>query len=172
MADNLKATFIEALKQHYGELISDARGAETASAEAAEGVQSEVRRKEDAQSAAAFGRMTAGHRRRRERAVAELERLIACAAGGVPAFSGQSKVGLGALVDVSIEDEAGSEERTLFVLPVGAGVELAGPGGDGFLSVVTPTSPVGRALMGAGRGDSFEIRIAGRDREWCVVDVG
>ena len=172
MASDLKATFVDALKQHYSELISDARVAETASAEAAEGVQTEVRRKEDAQSAAAFGRMTAGHRQRRERAVSELEQLIAFAGRGIPAFSSQSKVGLGALIDVSIEDEEGTEERTLFMLPVGAGVELAGPGGDGFLSVVTPTSPVGRALMGSARGDSFEIRIADRDREWYVVDVG
>ena len=78
---------------------------------------------------------------------------------------------VGALVDVHIESEDGEEERTLFLLPVGAGNELTGPGGDGFISVVTPNSPVGRALMGSRVADSFEIVIDGKDREWTVVDV-
>ncbi|MGY8738844.1 MAG: GreA/GreB family elongation factor [bacterium] len=79
---------------------------------------------------------------------------------------------IGAIVDVRIEDEVGEEERTLFFLPVGAGEELSGPGGDGFVVVVTPKSPVGSALMGARAEDSFEIVIDGRDREWTVVDLG
>ena len=171
MTNDRKTYFIDELKRHYQGLIADARTAETASAEAAEGVQTEVRRKEDARSAAAFSRMTAGHRDRRQRVVSELETLIAFASRGLPRLGRDSKVALGAFVDVSIEDESGTEERTLFVLPVGAGVELHGPGGDGFISVVTPGSPVGKALLGASRDDAFEIRIAGRDREWLVVDV-
>ena len=52
------------------------------------------------------------------------------------------------------------------------GEELSGPGGDGWVQVVTPRSPVGKALVGAGEGDSFEIVVDGRDREWTVVDLG
>jgi len=90
---------------------------------------------------------------------------------GLPRFAPTSKVGLGALVDVRVEDDDGSEERTVFVLPVGAGTELAGPGGDGFIQVVTPESPVGRGLMGAARGDSFDISTGDVDREWTIVDL-
>jgi transcription elongation GreA/GreB family factor len=97
--------------------------------------------------------------------------LIRFAQGGLRSLAPDAKVGLGALVDVSIEDEHGSEERTFFLLPVGAGIELLGPGGDGFISVVTPDSPVGRGLMGAVAGDSFEISTRDHDREWLVVDV-
>ena len=40
--------------------------------------------------------------------------------------------------------------RTFFLAPAGAGEELSGPDGDGFLSVVTPASPVaGRCSAGA-----------------------
>ncbi len=111
------------------------------------------------------------HQGRRERAKQELESLIAFAAQGIRAFRGDERVALGALVDVSVEGDDGDEERTLFLLPVGAGTELSGPGGDGFVSVVTPASPVGRALHGARAGDSFEVVIRGRDREWIVVDL-
>ena len=54
---------------------------------------------------------------------------------------------------------------------MGAGTELTGPGGDGFIQVIGPDSPVGRALMGACVGDDVEVVVAGRDREWSVVDI-
>jgi transcription elongation GreA/GreB family factor len=57
------------------------------------------------------------------------------------------------------------------MLPVGAGTELEGPGGDGFISVITPASPVGKAIEGARAGDIAEVVVAGSDREWTVVDV-
>jgi len=166
-----KAHFIDGLKQHYRDLIASAHRAEGEAGEAAGEVQREARRKEDAKGAVELGRMAAGHKKRRERARRELEKLIAFASKGLRHFGSSDAVGLGALVDVSVEDEAGSEERTLFFLPVGAGTELTGPGGDGFVSVVGPESPVGRALLGAHADDSFEVVIGGRDREWTVVDV-
>lgn len=115
--------------------------------------------------------MAQGHRRRRKGAVAEMERLLAFAEGGMPRFKQSARVDMGALVDVRIEDEAGEDERTLFFLPVGAGVELRGPGGDGFVVVVAPQSPVGRALFHSRPGDAFEIVVDGRDREWTVIDL-
>jgi transcription elongation GreA/GreB family factor len=80
-------------------------------------------------------------------------------------------VGLGAIVDVSVEGARGEEERTFIVLPVGAGTELTGPGGDGFLSVITPASPVGRALMGKRAGDYVDVTINRETREWKLVEV-
>jgi transcription elongation GreA/GreB family factor len=54
---------------------------------------------------------------------------------------------------------------------VGAGAELEGPGGDGFLSVITPDSPVGKSLVGRRVGDSFETAINGVEREWTLMDL-
>jgi len=167
-----KRHFIEELKQHYQSIISTAHRAETDAAEGADHLRGESTRKEDTKSAVELTRLEQGHRERRQRAAQELKTLVAFAASrDLRAFGADEPAKLGALVDVSIEGGEGEEERTLFVLPVGAGTELEGPGGDGFLSVVTPKSPIGKALQSACSGDSFDITIAGRDREWTVVDV-
>lgn len=171
MSVDIKAFFVDELKQIYQERISGAARAESQAGEEADQVRSDARRREDAKAAAQQGRMAKGHGRRRKRAVAEMEGLLEFVAGGLPRFKQSDRVDVGALVDVRIEDEAGEDERTLFFLPVGAGAELHGPGGDGFVIVVTPQSPVGRALMHSRQGDSFEIVVDGRDREWTVVDL-
>ncbi len=163
--------FIDELKAHYREVISFARKAELEAGAAADDIQREARNKNDAKGAVESGRMASGHKTRRLRATRELEKLVRFAAGGARAFGPKSSVCLGALVDVSIEGEEGSEERTLFVLPVGAGTQLKGPGGDGFLSVVGLESPVGKALRGAVVGDEVEVIVKGVDREWTVVDL-
>ena len=75
---------------------------------------------------------------------------------------------LGALVEV--EQEEGGV--TVFLAPAGAGEELSGPGGDGFFTVVTPSSPLGRAILGRCAGDTVEARIAGTPREWTIAWVG
>ncbi len=71
-----------------------------------------------------------------------------------------------------VEVEDGSQGRTFFLAPVGAGVELHGPGGDGFLSVVTPASPVGKAVIGKRVGDTVEVLVQGEPREWAITYVG
>jgi transcription elongation GreA/GreB family factor len=171
MSVERKRHFIEELKRHYAEIIAAAREAEVGTAEAADTLRAEARGREDAKGAAEFGRMASGHRERRERAKREVDTLLRFAERGLRSLPRTAKVALGALVDVSIEDGSGSEERTYFLLPVGAGIELLGPGGDGFISVVTPESPVGRGLMGTVAGDAFEISTRECDREWTVVDV-
>ena len=169
---DIKRFFIDELKVVYQERISSAARAEATAAEEADQIRGESTRREDAKAAAMEGRMASGHRRRRMQAVAEMETLLAFAERGVKRFKSTDRVDLGAMVDVRIEDDAGDEERTLFFLPVGAGEELTGPGGDGFVVVVTPKSPVGKALMRGKADDSFEIVIDGRDREWTIVDLG
>lgn len=168
---DIKAYFVEELKRVYSERIAGAGRAESAAAEEADQVRADSRQREDAKQAAMQGRLESGHRRRRKQAVAETETLLAFSEKGVRRFRPDDRIDLGALVDVRIEDDEGEEERTLFFLPVGAGVELHGPGGDGFVVVVTPGSPVGKALFRARAGDSFEIVVDGRDREWTVVDL-
>jgi transcription elongation GreA/GreB family factor len=171
MGIDRKKFFIDELKRHYQDVIASAREAEVSAARAADEVREQARNKDDAKAAVDPGRMAGGHRRRRQRAVQELEALIQFAKGGIRRFGAGSKVALGAMVDVSIDGEDGSEERTLFLLPVGAGTELAGPGGDGFISVIGIQSPLGKALAGAEVGDDVEVMVQGRDREWSVVDI-
>jgi transcription elongation GreA/GreB family factor len=166
-----KQFFVDELKRQYRDLISGAYEAETQAAVSAEQIRSEARRKEDAKGALQAGRMAVGHQRRRERAAADLERLVAFGSKAVAPFRSDAPVDLGAMIDVSIEGDDGPEERTLFLLPAGAGAELHGPGGDGFVHVISPESPVGRAVRGARAGDSFEVVIRGTEREWTVVDI-
>jgi transcription elongation GreA/GreB family factor len=77
-------------------------------------------------------------------------------------FEGQP-IALGALVTVE-EDGA---ESTLLVAPGGGGARLA----DGAVQVVTPPSPLGRALLGKQAGDDVEVVVAGKTRAMQVVRV-
>jgi transcription elongation GreA/GreB family factor len=168
---DLKKHFIAELKSTYRTRIAAAARAEAEASGEADPTENDSRRRDEAKEAALQSRLASGHRRRRKQAVAEMERLLAFAEGGMRRFRSSDGVGVGALVDVRVQDEDGEDERTLFLLPVGAGVELPGPGGDGFITVVTPGSPVGKALSGAHVDDCFEIVVQGRDREWTVVDI-
>jgi transcription elongation GreA/GreB family factor len=76
-------------------------------------------------------------------------------------------VSVGALVEV--EQEEGGV--TVFLAPAGAGEELTAPGGDGFFTVVTSSSPLGRAILGHHTGDTVEARIAGTLHEWTITWV-
>ena len=77
-------------------------------------------------------------------------------------------IALGAVVEVEDEEQGG---RTFFLAPAGAGEELSGPDGDGFLSVVTPASPVGKAVLGRKKGETVEVTVKGEVREWTITFV-
>lgn len=171
MERDIKTHFLEELKRSYQTRIASAARAEAEANQEADPLRSDARRREDVKEAIAQGRLAKGHRRRREVAVAEMQTLLDFTTGGLRHFGRSDRIGIGALVDVRVEDDQGEDERTLFFLPVGAGTELRGPGGDGFVVVVTPKSPVGKALYRARAGDCFEIVIDGRDREWTVLDL-
>ncbi len=69
----------------------------------------------------------------------------------MPVFAGKP-VGPGALVEVDLD-----EERILFfLLPFGGGVELTVEGRE--VTVITPESPVGSALLDKKKGDAFSFR--------------
>jgi transcription elongation GreA/GreB family factor len=165
---------IELLAQLADRLRQSDRVAHRAEADAREAARSlatESEKKEDGRAAIEFGSLATGQAARARRVQEELKALADFQQSGLPRFARKAPVGLGALVDVSSEDEDGFTERTFFVLPAGAGTELTGPGGDGFLSVITPASPVGRALMGRRAGDTFDVTLAGEVREWTVLEV-
>ncbi|HEX8818775.1 MAG TPA: GreA/GreB family elongation factor [Archangium sp.] len=148
-----------------------AHRAEADAREAARSLATESEKKEDGRAAIEYGSLATGQAQRARRVLEELKALSDFQEAGLPRFSRKSAVGLGAIIDVSTEDDEGFAERTFFLLPAGAGTELTGPGGDGFLSVITPASPVGRALLGRRAGDTIEVTLAGEVREWTVLEV-
>ena len=95
--------------------------------------------------------------------VAELAAGVAAVTAlAVRGFGPADPVALGALVTV---EEDGDEEQ-LFVAPYGGGSEI----GDG-VQVVTPSSPLGRALLGKRVDDDVELRLPGRLRTLVVVAI-
>lgn len=159
-----KAFLVEQLAEHLRATARTARAAmEAANTEAREGA-TPAERREDSRVAQENMGLARGHRARLDRATNELAALERFRP---PRFSAKSPVALGAIVEV----EDGAEGRTLFLAPVGAGVELTGPGGDGYLSVVTPSSPVGRAIVGRRVGDAVEVVVDGESTDWTLVHV-
>lgn len=74
-----------------------------------------------------------------------------------------ARAALGALLRV---DDDGAT-RALYLAPHGGGTTLAG----GSVQVVTPSSPLGRALLGREAGDVCEAEVSGRVREIEVLEV-
>jgi transcription elongation GreA/GreB family factor len=70
---------------------------------------------------------------------------------------------LGALVVL----EEDGEESMLLLAPGGGGARLAG----GTVQVVTPPSPLGRALLGKQAGDPVEVAVAGKTRTMQVLRI-
>lgn len=160
-----KTDLLAQLTAHLQASARDARIAmEAAAVEAREGA-TPAEKREDSRVALEQSGLARGHQGRLSRALAELSLLD----GFTPKpFPARARIDVGAVVEVE-SDDAG---RTFFLAPVGAGVELTGPGGDGFLAVVTPTSPLGRAVLGHTVGDVVEIRVGAETREWTVSYVG
>ena len=81
----------------------------------------------------------------------------------VRAFDEQSPIALGALVTA----EEPSGEASFFLAPHGGGAKLAG----GRVQVVTPKSPLGRALLGKREGDDCDLVVEGKKRELSILRV-
>ena len=86
----------------------------------------------------------------------------AVAALAVRRFAATDPIALGALVTVA-ED---GERKQLFIAPHGGGSVLAGG-----VQVVTPSSPLGSALLGKRLDDEVELRLPGRLRTLLVVGI-
>lgn len=90
--------------------------------------------------------------------------VVAVQAMAVRAFAEDHPVAVGALVRVNDD----GQERLLFVAPGGGGASLA----RGAVQVITPRSPLGRALLGKRAGDDCTAVIGGKERVFEVVEVG
>jgi len=139
------------------------KAGQEAAEEARDGATASEKR-ENARVALEYAGLARGQSERAQRTKAELAQLETF---HPQRFGHGAAIALGAIVEV--EDE--SQGRTFFLAPVGAGVELTGPGGDGFLSVVTPQSPVGKAVLGRRVGDTVEVTVKGEAREWTITFV-
>jgi transcription elongation GreA/GreB family factor len=138
---------------------------DAAATEARDGATPDEKR-EDARAAHQLGTLGKAQQRRAQQALAEVDALARFRPGPI---SEKAAIGLGAIVE--IEDEESGEGRTFFLAPVGAGITLTGPGGDGLLSVVTPISPIGRAVLGRRTGDVVDVTVDGEVREWQISFV-
>jgi len=159
----LVAQLVETLRASARVALS---ASEAAAVEAREGATPAARR-EDARTAIEYGGLARGQSRRAREALGAADALAGFRPAALP---NGAAIGLGALVE--IEDEDTGEGRTFFLAPAGAGVTLTGPGGDGFLSVVTPASPIGRAVLGRRPGDVIDVTVDGDVREWTITWAG
>lgn len=122
-------------------------------------------KREDARMALEYGALAKGQRRQIDDGKRMLEALDKFAPGGPRG----GRIRMGSVVEV--EDEEHGVGRTFFLAPAGAGMELTGPGGDGILSVVTPNSPIGKAVIGQEVGDSVDVVIERKTRSWEITWV-
>jgi len=97
----------------------------------------------------------------------EIRATIAALRSFVPAAFGEdSTIRLGALV--GLEDGAGSA-RHLFLVPRGGGLRV--PWENLEITLITPESPMGKALLGRRPGDEVELRIENRRRSFEIVEI-
>ena len=160
-----KQFLVEQLAERLRESASVAKKASAAAAEIARDGATPAEKREDARVALEFSGLAKGQTARAARVAAEISTLDVFR----PAkLAPKGAITLGAVVEV----EDGEQGRKFFLAPVGAGVELTGPGGDGFLSVVTPISPIGKAVLGKRVGDTVEVMVQDEAREWTITYVG
>jgi transcription elongation GreA/GreB family factor len=160
-----KQFLVGQLVERLRESAHVARKAGDAAAEEARAGATPAEKREDARVAMEYAGLARGQKERATRTAAEVSLLETFRPRPLPA---RAPIALGAIVEV----EDGDQGRTFFLAPVGAGVELTGPGGDGYLSVVTPASPVGKAVMGRRVGDTIEVVVKGEPLEWAITFVG
>lgn len=159
-----KKDLVAQLTSHLVEALRVARSAMSAAVvEAREGATAAEKR-EDSRTSQENAGLARAHNARIARLQAELKALEGFKPGPL---AGRARIAVGALVEV----EDGDEGRTFFLAPSGAGIELTGPGGDGFLSVVTPSSPVGRAVLGRTVGDDLQVVVGGEAKDWTITYV-
>ncbi|MCB9788512.1 MAG: GreA/GreB family elongation factor [Deltaproteobacteria bacterium] len=161
-----KASLVEQLIARVREGAGVAEREMAAASEAARHGEDAKTRRDDTRMAIEYGALARAQQQRAQQAQLVLATLQTFRPA--PARAGAA-VGLGSLVEIEDEDGAG---RTFFLAPAGAGVELTGPGGDGFFTVVTPQSPVGKATMGLQVGDTFDITVNGETRSWEITWIG
>lgn len=161
-----KAELLSQVVERVRQALSLSQRTANDSREAAQTIADEKEKKADARAGLEMGALATGHEKRARQLQQELEALSRVR---LRQFGARDPVDLGAVVEV--EDEDAREGRTFFVLPVAAGSEISGPGGDGVLTVVSAASPMGRAVLGRRVGECVEVTVQGEAREWTITYV-
>ena len=167
----LSKFLVDQLRHRLTEDAAIAVRAGDAARDAAQHSVSAMEKKQDARTQIEHGNMAYAQARRAKKALASLEALDTFTSAGVQDYGRKSRIGLGAVIDALSEDDHGEFSRTFVMLPVGAGEELSGPDGDGIITVLTPNSPVGRAMLGKRTGDVAEVTIQREPFEWEILEV-
>lgn len=82
-------------------------------------------------------------------------------------FTDNSPIRLTALV--ALEGETDGQLRRFFIGPQGGGMKVAD--GDGEIVVITPGSPLGRALLGMRCGDEVRVRDDAHAAVYIICEV-
>lgn len=94
--------------------------------------------------------------------VAELEAAVGdVTALALRTFTAQSPIAMSALVTVDEDGDA----KQFFIAPAGGGTMIDG------VQVVTPNSPLGRALLGKRIDDEVELQLPGAYRTFVITTV-
>lgn len=96
----------------------------------------------------------------------EVERTLAWFSQVRLADHPATRIALSSLV--TLMDESG-EVQHLWLAADAGGMKVRFGGHD--ITVVTPKSPLGKALIGRQQGDCFEVRINGKAREYAIEAV-
>lgn len=99
------------------------------------------------------------------RAEALVEQLQLLRTMALPSLRGDSAIQAGALI--ALEDEQAT--RCVFLAPYGGGIGLEVDGV--MVTVVTPVSALGRALLGRTVGDDIEVRVPSSVRSYSVTAI-
>lgn len=153
-----KAALHAELLAQLGEALTKAQAAHAAAVEGATHTEARAENDKDTR-----GLEQSYLARGQAQRVAELETAIALVhILAVRAFAPTEPITLGALVTV---DEDG-EHKQLWIASHGGGSVLAGD-----VQVVTPSSPLGRALLGKRLDDEVELRLPGKQRTLQVISI-
>lgn len=82
-------------------------------------------------------------------------------------FGEDAAVRLTALVTLEAED---GSSRTVFLGPAAGGLKIEEDGEE--IIVITPGSPLGRALLGKGAGERVELPAGSAEKAYDIVEVG
>lgn len=81
-------------------------------------------------------------------------------------YTENSSINQGALVTLVNQDDV---ESTFFIGPSAGGVKVAHQ--DLVFSLITPSAPLGKAMIGQQVGDEFELNLAGKKQQYEIIDV-
>lgn len=80
-------------------------------------------------------------------------------------FSDQDPIGYGALIEIAFDDKT----KTIFFLPKAGGTQISFK--NKVVSIVTPDSPLGEALLGLKVGDEFSIDAGKNQKYYEIISI-